>query len=101
MREDRLSPAQRKALAKQREPYRHAMERLRERHMPDADYGILEVIVSLANLAIKLDGPTSTARIVTKENDESWVVEVDAFTDRKKMLVVMNPKTGIPCTVLP
>lgn len=101
MREDRLSPAQRKALAKQREPYRHAYERLRERHMPDADYGILEVLVSLANFAIKLDGPTSTARIVTKETDESWVVEVDAFSDRKKMLIVMNPKTGIPRTVLP
>ena len=101
MREDRLSPAQRKALAKQREPYRHAYERLRERHMPDADYGILNALVSLANLAIQLDGPTSTARIVSKETDESWVVEVDAFTDRKKMLIVMNPKTGIPRTILP
>lgn len=101
MREDRLSPAQRKALAKQREPYRHAYERLRERHLPDANYGTLEVIVSLANLAIKLDGPTATAHIVTKEHDESWVVAVDAFTDRKKILVVMNPKTGIPRTVLP
>lgn len=69
--------------------------------MPDADYGVLDVLTSLANLAIKLDGPTSTARIVTKENDESWVVEVDAFTDRKKILIVMNPKTGIPRTVLP
>lgn len=101
MREDRLSPAQRKALAKQREPYRHAYERLRERHMPDADYGVLNVLVSLANLAIQMDGRTSTARIVSKETDESWVVEVDAFTDRKKMLIVMNPKTGIPRTVLP
>ena len=101
MREDRLSPAQRKALAKQREPYRHAMERLRERHMPDADYGTLEVIVMLAKLAIAMDGPTATARIRTKENDESWVIEVDAFTDRKTMLVVMNPKTGIPRTILP
>lgn len=100
-REDRLSPAQRKALAKQREPYRHAYERLRERHMPDADYGILDMLVTIANLAIKLDGPTATARIVTKENDESWIIEVDAFTDRKKILVVMNPKTGIPRTVLP
>jgi hypothetical protein len=101
VREDRLSPRQRKELAKKREPYRHAYERLRERHMPDADYGVLDVLTSLANLAIKLDGPTSTARIVTKENDESWVVEVDAFTDRKKILIVMNPKTGIPRTVLP
>lgn len=101
VREDRLSPAQRKVLAKQREPWRHAYERLRERHMPDADYETLGMLATLANLAIKLDGPTKTARIVTKENDESWVVEVDAFTDRKKMLIVMNPKTGIPRTVLP
>jgi hypothetical protein len=101
MREDRLSPAQRKSLAKKREPYRHAYERLRQRHMPDADYGTLEILTSLANFAIKIDGPTKTARIVTKENDESWVVEVDAFEDRKKILVVMNPKTGIPRTILP
>lgn len=101
MREDRLSPAQRKVLAKQREPWRHAYERLRERHMPDADYGILEMLATLANLAVQLDGPTKTARIVKKENDESWIVEVDAFEDRRVMLIVMNPKTGIPRTVLP
>lgn len=101
LREDRLSPAQRKALAKQREPYRHAYERLRQRHMPDADYGVLEILVALAEFAIKIDGPTKTARIVTKEHDESWIVEVDAFEDRKKILIVMNPKTGVPRTVLP
>jgi hypothetical protein len=101
MREDRLSPAQRKALAKQREPYRHALERLIQRHIPDADYGTLEILTALASFAIKIDGPTKTARIVTKENDESWVVEVDAFEDRKKILIVMNPKTGIPRTILP
>lgn len=101
MREDRLSPAQRKQLAKKREPWRHAYERLRQRHMPDADYPTLELLATLANLAIKMDGQTKTARIVTKETDESWVVEVDAFTDRKKILMVMNPKTGIPRTVLP
>lgn len=99
--EDRLSPAQRKALATRREPWRHAYERLRERHMPDADYGTLEILVALAELAIKRDGPTLTARIVKKENDESWIVEVDAFEDRKRILVVMNPKTGIPRTILP
>lgn len=101
MNEERLSPAQRKVLEQKREPYRHAYERLRERHMPDADYEILGVLTSLANLAIKLDGPTATSRIVTKEHDESWIVEVDAFEDRQKILIVMNPKTGIPRTILP
>jgi len=101
MNEERLSPAQRKVLEQSREPYRHAYERLRERHMPDADYEILEVLTTLANLAIKWDGPTATSRIVTKENDESWIVEVDAFEDRQKILIVMNPKTGIPRTILP
>ena len=101
MREDRLSPAQRKALAKAREPWKHAYERLRQRHMPDADYQVLEMLATLANLAIKMDGPTKTSRIIAKETDESWIVEVDAFTDRKKILIVMNPKTGIPRTVLP
>jgi hypothetical protein len=101
VREDRLSPSQRKALAAQREPYRHAYERLRERHLPDADYGTLEVLTMLANAAIQLGGKSLTAKVVKKETPESWIVEVDAFTDRKKILVVMNPVTGIPRTVLP
>jgi len=101
MREDRLSPAQRKARAKQREPWRHAYERLRERHMPDADYGILEMLATLAMDAIQMGGKNLTSQVIARENDESWIVEVDAFTDRKKILIVMNPKTGIPRTVLP
>jgi hypothetical protein len=101
MREDRLSPQQRKELARQREPWRHAYERLRERHMSDATYGILEVLSELAMGAIKMGGQNLTSKVIKVENDESVIVEVKAFTDMKPILVVMNPKTGIPRTVLP
>ncbi len=100
-REDQLSPAQRKKLEAQREPWRHAYERLRERHMPDATYEILEVLAMLAMGCITLGGKSLTCRVVKVENDESVIVQVDAFMDRHKILVVINPKTGIPRTVLP
>lgn len=101
MREDRLSPAQRKVLAKQREPWRHAYERLRERHIPDADYGTLEILAMLAMGCIKLGGKSLTCEVIKEETPESVIVQVDAFMDRHKILIVMNPKTGIPRTVLP
>lgn len=101
MREDRLSPRQRKELAKKREPWRHAYERLRERHIPEADYTTLEVLATLAMGAIDMGGKTLTSRVVTVENDESVVVSVDAFEGGKPILVVMNPKTRIPRTILP
>jgi len=101
MREDRLSPRLRKQLAKENAPWQHALDRLRERHMADADLPTLKLLAVCAHLACKLNGKTATSRVVARENDESWVVEVDAFEDRKKILMVMNPKTGIPRTVLP
>jgi len=69
--------------------------------MPDADYSILEMLATLAMGAIQMGGQSLTSQVIARENDESWIVEVDAFEDRKKILIVMNPKTGIPRTVLP
>lgn len=100
-REDRLSPRLRKQRAKENAPWQHALDRLRERHMPDADLPTLKLLATCAHLACQLGGQSRTSRVITRENDESWVVEVDAFEDRKKILMVMNPKTGIPSTILP
>jgi hypothetical protein len=99
--EDRLSRAQKKALDAKRAPWKHALERLQERHMPGADYVTLEVLATLAMGAIDMGGRNLTSRVVTVENAESVVVEVDAFDDRRKILMVMNPLTRVPRTVLP
>jgi hypothetical protein len=101
MREDRLSPAQRKVLTAQREPWRHAYERLRERHIPEADYETLKILATLAMGAITMGGRNLTSRVIKEETPESVIVEVRAFTDLKPILVVMNPRTGIPRTILP
>jgi hypothetical protein len=99
--DSRLSPQQRRIRQAVEAPWQHALDRLRERHMADATLETLRVLATCANLACQLGGRSQTSRVVARENNESWIVEVDAFEDRRKILVVMNPQTGIPRTVLP
>jgi hypothetical protein len=98
---DYLSARQRRAKEAQWKGWEHALERLRERHMPDATYEVLETLTILAMLAVDLGGATRTSKVVSVENASSVVVEVDAFEDRKKILMVVNPLTRLPRTVLP
>jgi hypothetical protein len=89
-----LSPAQVKALAREREPIRHAMDRLIERHFPDLDddgaADMIKLMQSLCTLR-QLTGDRNTAKMVMVENDHSHIIDLDLFEDRELIRVCYDP----------
>jgi hypothetical protein len=99
-----LSPAQVKALSCEREPIRHAMDRLVERHFPqisdDEAAEMIKVMTSLCTLRDKT-GDRNTAKLVNVESATSHIVDLDMFEDRGLIRVCYDPVDCRIKTVFP
>ena len=100
----RLSPAQRKQRAVQDGPWLHALQRMQQRHSPDATLPEIKV---LAIRAMSIYGSwrakcrTSEGRVVTYENAQSVVIMLPWRTAGNNIKVVLNPQLQVLRTVLP
>lgn len=99
----RLSPSQHRAIEKRREPIRHAMDRLQERHFPNLDDDAAEELVVMMGKLCELAATTGgkTGKVVNIESDTSVIIDLDIFTDRKKIRVCYNPVDRVIRTVFP
>jgi hypothetical protein len=99
-----LSPAQVKALSCEREPIRHAMDRLVERHFPqisdDEAAEMIKVMTSLCTLRDKT-GDRNTAKLVNVETDTSVIIDLDLFEERDLIRVCYDPVANVLKTVFP
>ena len=101
---DRLSPFQKRAIEKRRRPYRHAMDRLKERHFPDIsdDFAetCIEMMTKLCAFRAEFNGGRTT-KLVNVEAADSWIIDVDMFEDRHIIRVCYDPINKRIRTVLP
>jgi hypothetical protein len=99
-----LSPAQIKALSREREPIRHAMDRLIERHFPEYSEEEAEEMIKVMTTICALrdkTGDRNTAKLVNIESPTSHIVDLDLFEDRELIRVCYDPVDARIKTVFP
>lgn len=80
------------------------MDRLKERHFPDLDDNAAEELVLVMTDLCRLChtvGNTKTASLVNVEAENSVIMDLDMFEDRKKIRVCFDPTTKQLRTVFP
>ena len=99
-----LSLRQQKELERRRAPIKHAMERLQERHFPELDDdGAEHFILAMTLLCEGRNrlGDTNSAKLVNIESENSHIVDLDMFEDRKLIRVRYDPVANRIKTVFP
>jgi hypothetical protein len=100
-----LSASQTKEVENRRAPYRHAMDRLKERHFPQIDddeaEDFINMMTSLCMLRIKVGRDTNTAKLVNVETDTSVIIDLDLFEERDLIRVCYDPVANVLKTVFP
>lgn len=101
-----LSPNQQRTIDERREPIRHAMDRLVERHFPEMGDDEAEEMILAMGLLCKLvthqnRKVTSTGKLVQVESETSHIIDLDMFEDREVIRVCYDPVADVIKTVFP
>ncbi len=99
-----LSKSQQKVITERRKPIRHAMDRLIERYMPDADDEYVEIVITMMTSLCELRAKYSmgqTSKLVSVESPSSVIIDLDMFEDREVIRVCYDPIENRIRTVLP
>lgn len=100
----RLSPQQLKAIEERRKPIRHAMDRLKERHMPEVDDDYAEMVVNMMRDLCELRcryQMGQTATIVNEEKPDSVIIDLDMYENLEIIRVCYDPIANRIRTVFP
>ena len=99
-----LSPSQKKAIVERQKPIRHAMDRLIERHMPEADDKYAEMVIGMMTKLCEFrmqHGMGRTTKIINIEKANSVIIELDIYENVSPILVCYDPMANRIRTVLP